>query len=337
MKILVILGATASGKTHLAVQLAQAFDGEILSADSRQVYRGLDIGTGKDLHEYGSIPHHLIDVAEPGTAFNLFEFQQQCRALLPEIHARGRLPILVGGSGLYLEAIIQDYRLTPAQPDPELRRALQNLSDRELTARLLALQPNQHNTTDLESRERTIRAIEIAQATRSTVTDPTPSQRPTDPPEFLILGLRWERSILRQRIADRLQHRLEHGLIEEVQGLLARGIAADTLEALGLEYRFVTRFVRGELDRSGLFEPLVQAIRQFAKRQETWFRRMERQGILIHWIEGCGDPEREAWQIMERVWSPLALPSSRQSPSWRQSEREGFPHPVRTAPDIARQ
>ncbi|MBF0190595.1 MAG: tRNA (adenosine(37)-N6)-dimethylallyltransferase MiaA [Magnetococcales bacterium] len=334
MKILVILGPTASGKTRLAVQLAQDCTGEILSADSRQVYRGLDLGTGKDLEEYGPIPHHLIDVAEPGEAFDLFQFQQRCLALLPEIHARGALPILAGGTGLYLEALIRGYRLAPAKPDPTLRAQLHTLSNAQLTARLLALKPSQHNTTDLETRERTIRAIEIAQATLDqphAPDDSPPVSHPDPDHDFLILGMRWERAILRQRIADRLRQRLETGLIEEVADLLNRGIAPAILEALGLEYRFVTRFVRGELNQVELFDQLVQAIRQFAKRQETWFRRMERHGIRIHWLEAAKDPLQEARTIMGRNWPEFSRFSSPPTPP--PAETGGSAHPDRTAPD----
>ncbi|MBF0163184.1 MAG: tRNA (adenosine(37)-N6)-dimethylallyltransferase MiaA [Magnetococcales bacterium] len=290
LKILVILGPTASGKTRLAVRLARRFNGEILSADSRQVYRGLDIGTGKDLDEYGATPHHLIDVADPGDEFNLFRFQQFCLARIAEIHGRGGLPILAGGTGLYLESIIRGYRLTPARVDPRQRAELNTLSDEALATRLLALKPDQHNTTDLETRDRMMRAIEIALASQS---DGEPVA-PAPETEFLVLGLRWERSVLRERIAERLHRRLQEGMVEEVEGLLAAGVAEETLEGMGLEYRFVTRLVRGALTREACETQLVQAIRQFAKRQETWFRRMERQGIRIHWLDAAGDPENEA-------------------------------------------
>ncbi|MBF0614267.1 MAG: tRNA (adenosine(37)-N6)-dimethylallyltransferase MiaA [Magnetococcales bacterium] len=307
MKVLVILGPTASGKTRLAVQLARQLDGEILSADSRQVYRGLDIGTGKDRHEYGEIPCHLIDLVDPGEPFDLFQYQQRCHIALSEILARHRLPILTGGSGMYLAAIVQDYRLVPAQPDPLSHRELEPLSDQELTERLLTLQPIQHNTTNLDTRARIIRALEIAQATHAAAGQSI--TRPTC--DFLILGMRWERPVLRARIAHRLQERLENGLIDEVSGLLARGIAPATLEAFGLEYRFVTRFVLGQIDQATLFDQLVQAIRQFAKRQETWFRRMERQGVTIHWLDAAHDPEQTALTLIRTAWSfPVRHPSS---------------------------
>ncbi|MEO5331901.1 MAG: tRNA (adenosine(37)-N6)-dimethylallyltransferase MiaA [Magnetococcus sp. YQC-5] len=293
--VLIILGPTASGKTRLAVHLAKILDGEILSADSRQVYRGLDIGTGKDLHEYDTIPYHLIDVVDLGEEYNLFEFKQQFFETLPRIHARNHLPILAGGTGLYLQAILQNYQLAKAPPDP----SLQTLSDQELERRLNQLKPEQHNSTDRENRARMIRAIEIA----------TTTHHPTIHPElsFLTLGMRWERALLRQRIAERLTQRLETGLIQEVEHLLEKNAPA-TLTALGLEYRFITRHLLGELTFEQMEQQLHQAICQFAKRQETWFRRMERQGIPIHWLNAT-DPIPEALQILATHW-PHRLPNN---------------------------
>lgn len=295
-KILVILGATASGKTRLAVQLANQLHGEILSADSRQVYQGLDIGTGKDLKEYGCIPYHLIDVVKLGEPFHLFEFQQRFYKLAPQIQQRDRLPILVGGTGLYLESVIKNYQLNPAPPDP----TLQQLSNQELQDQLLLVKPAQHNTTDTSDRERMIRAIEIAR------TNIPPLHPP--PCTFLILGMRWERAILRQRIAQRLTERLENGLIEEVAELFHKFPAA-TLTALGLEYRFITFFLQKKLNREEMFFKLHQAICQFAKRQETWFRRMERQGIPVHWLNANQDPIQEAMKIIDSQW-PQPAPTT---------------------------
>ncbi|MBF0127595.1 MAG: tRNA (adenosine(37)-N6)-dimethylallyltransferase MiaA [Magnetococcales bacterium] len=293
-KILVILGATASGKTRLGVQLARHLDGEILSADSRQVYRGLDIGTGKDLHEYENIPYHMIDIMEPGEEFNLFAFQQRVHALLPQIRQRHHLPILVGGTGLYLDAIINRYRLVPVPPNHTLRDELKTLSDQELAARLLRLKPEQHNVTDLETRNRMIRAIEIAGSNQPPVDHP--------PLSCLILGMRRERSALRQRIRTRLAERLQKGMLAEVQQLLDAGIPPATLLDLGLEYRFLTRHLLGEMDHETMFQKLHQAICQFAKRQETWFRRMERHGTRIHWLNADQDPFQAALAILARPW-----------------------------------
>ncbi|MBF0178677.1 MAG: tRNA (adenosine(37)-N6)-dimethylallyltransferase MiaA [Magnetococcales bacterium] len=290
MNPLIILGATATGKTRLAVRLAREHHGEIISVDSRQVYRGLDIGTGKDLEEYGAIPCHLIDILEPGEAFNLFEFQRLTLDLLPRIRQRGCLPILAGGTGLYLEAIIRGYPLAPAPLDPHLREELARLSDAQLAARLLTLKPEQHNTTDLENRARMIRAIEIALAGPPPATPP-----PLNP---LILGVRLERSRLRERIMQRLDARLENGMIEEARGLLAKGVPHATLIDLGLEYRFLAWHLQGEMTFATMREKLHQAICQYAKRQETWFRRMQRQGIPIHWLEADPDPYPQASDII---------------------------------------
>ncbi|MBF0296269.1 MAG: tRNA (adenosine(37)-N6)-dimethylallyltransferase MiaA [Magnetococcales bacterium] len=293
MNPLIILGATATGKTRLAVRLARERNGEIISADSRQVYRGLDIGTGKDLEEYAGIPCHLIDIREPNEEFSLFEFQRLTLDLLPRIRQRGRLPILAGGTGLYLEAIIRGYPLAPAPLDPHLREALDRLSDAQLAARLLSLKPAQHNTTDLENRPRMIRAIEIALAGPPPATPP-----PLNP---LILGMRMERSRLRERIMQRLDARLANGMIEETRGLLEQGIPQATLIGLGLEYRFLTWHLLGEMTLATMREKLHQAICQYAKRQETWFRRMERQGIRIHWLDADPDPYPAASDLIDAL------------------------------------
>jgi tRNA dimethylallyltransferase len=289
---LVILGPTASGKTMLGVGIARELGGEIISADSRQVYRGMDIGTGKDLVEYGCIPYHLIDILDPGEEFNVFRFQRLCFSVLKEIRDRGRLPIIVGGTGLYLDAVLRGYRMVEAPEDRELRDGLATQSTEELAARLLALNPRLHNTTDLLDRERLVRAIEIAEYELTHEPEPLPEIRP------VVFGVRWERSILRRRITARLKTRLDAGLIEEVERLHREGVAYETLEFYGLEYRFVARFLKGELNRNDLFQKLNAAIHDFAKRQETWFRRMERQGIEIHWLDGAGEPVAEALGIL---------------------------------------
>jgi tRNA dimethylallyltransferase len=289
---LVILGPTASGKTRLGVGIARMFGGEIISADSRQVYRGMDIGTGKDLEEYGGIPYHLIDILDPGEEFNVFRFQRLCFAVLEEIRGRGHLPIIVGGTGLYLDAVLRGYRMAEVPESRDLRNGLAAQSAEELATRLLSLNPRLHNTTDLLDRERLVRAIEIAEYEQTHEPKPLPEIRP------IVFGVRWERSVLRQRITARLKARLDAGLIEEVEQLHREGVPYETLEFYGLEYRFVARFLKGELNRNDLFQKLNSAIHEFAKRQETWFRRMERQGIEIHWLDGAGEPLEEAMGIL---------------------------------------
>ena len=287
--LLVILGPTASGKTRLGVGAAQALGGEILSADSRQVYKGMDLGTGKDLTEYGDIPYHLIDLVNPGYEFNVFEFQRRFFEAFAEIGERNRLPILVGGTGLYLEAVLKGYRLVEVPENPELRQELTALGSEQLFAKLTALRPTLHNTTDTLDRERLIRAIEIAAGERaaSLHLPPFPELRP------MVFGVQWERAELRRRIFARLKERLGQGMIEEVERLHRQGVAYETLEFYGLEYRFIARFLKGELNRNDMVQKLASAIHQFAKRQETWFRRMERQGTQIHWLNGAGNALEE--------------------------------------------
>lgn len=292
--LLVILGPTASGKTRLGVEAARLLGGEIISADSRQVFRGMDLGTGKDLAEYGEVPYHLIDLAEPGEEFNVFLFQRLFFAAFTEIQGRGRLPILVGGTGLYLDAVLKGYRLLEVPENPALRAELANFTPQELSARLQGLRPRQHNTTDLLDRQRLVRAIEIAEG--ETVAGeklpPLPVLRP------LVFGLRWERVELRRRISVRLRERLAQGMIEEVANLHASGVPWERLEFYGLEYRFIARHLQGELSRNDMAQKLESAIHDFAKRQETWFRRMERQGIVIHWLEGARQPLGEMMQAV---------------------------------------
>jgi tRNA dimethylallyltransferase len=292
--LLVILGPTASGKTRLAVTAARQLGGEIISADSRQVFRGMDIGTGKDLAEYGEIPYHLIDIVEAGTEFSVFDFQERFCIAVEEIRNRGRLPVLAGGTGLYLDAALRGYRLVKVPENPALRAELDELSLAELQRRLLDLRPDQHNITDLADRPRLVRAIEIAEGEKSA--DPLP----LPPIEPLVFGIHWERSVLRRRITQRLKQRLDEGLIEEVAALHRRGVSYDALEFYGLEYRFVAQHLQGQLNRNDMFQKLNSAIHQFAKRQETWFRRMERQGIDIHWLEGAGNPLAELLEIADR-------------------------------------
>jgi tRNA dimethylallyltransferase len=282
----VILGPTASGKTRLAVGAARVLDGEIISADSRQVFRRMDIGTGKDLEEYNGVPYHLIDILEPGDEFSVFDFQQHFMGAFDLVRSRGRLPVLVGGTGLYLDSVLRGYRMATVPENPELRSELEPLSLDQLRERLLNLLPDQHNTTDLLQRERLVRAIEIAshQGSDKAETAPLPLLKP------MVFGIRIEREIVRQRITGRLRSRLNGGMIDEVRQLLSEGVPIARLESYGLEYRYISRYLSGEFNRNDLFQKLNSAIHDFAKRQDTWFRRMEKNGIDIIWLDGSIDP-----------------------------------------------
>jgi tRNA dimethylallyltransferase len=294
--LICILGPTATGKTRLAARIAAIANGEVISADSRQVYRQMDIGTGKDLEDYvvdgQPIRTHLIDIVDPGYEYNVYEFKRDCVAAIREVHARGRLPVLCGGTGLYLSAILQDYQLLSAPPDPERRAELQATPTEQLIARLRSYGPL-HNTSDIRDRNRLIRAIEIAEA------DPS-DRAPSIALDSLVFGIRWERGDLRKRITQRLKHRLEHGLIDEVRALLDRGLTHEQIIFYGLEYRYVTEHLRGDVTREQMFESLNAAIHQFAKRQATWFRRMQRQGVEIRWLGGRDLPETEIRTAMEQ-------------------------------------
>ncbi|TWJ18242.1 tRNA (adenosine(37)-N6)-dimethylallyltransferase MiaA [Geobacter argillaceus] len=285
--LLVILGPTASGKTRLGVAAAGELNGEIISADSRQVFRGMDIGTGKDLDEYGDVPYHLIDILDPGEEFSVFAFQRLFVSAFNDITGRGRLPVLVGGTGLYLDAVLRGYRMVEVPEDPTLRRKLADLPLETLRERLLGLNPKLHNSTDLIDRDRLVRAIEIATFERTAVEAEVPALPELSP---LVFGIRFEREQLRRRITERLRARLSGGMIEEVEQLLAAGVPAERLDWYGLEYRFVTRFLRGELNRNDMFQKLNGAIHAFAKKQENWFRRMERHGVEIIRLDGGDDP-----------------------------------------------
>lgn len=284
--LITILGPTACGKTRLGVEAARLLGGEIISADSRQVFRGMDIGTGKDLAEYDGVPYHLLDILEPGDEFSVFDFQRHFRDAFNLITERGHLPFLVGGTGLYLDAILRAYQLVAVPENAELRSELSDLNLEELQQRLLALSPQQHNTTDLLHRERLIRAIEIANFAAQGGVAETIELPPLRP---LVFGIRMERQLLRQRITARLQQRLQEGMIDEVQRLLDNGVTPERLDAYGLEYRFVSRYLRKELNRNDMFQKLNAAIHDFAKRQETWFRRMEKHGAEIIWLDAT-DP-----------------------------------------------
>jgi tRNA dimethylallyltransferase len=288
--LITILGPTASGKTALAARVAYDLNGEVISADSRQVYRGMNLGTGKDYDDYTvkgqKIPNHLIDIVEPGYEYNVFEYQQDFVKAYNDIISRGKLPILCGGSGMYLEAVLKGYRMKPKGNDPDFRHSLERNTDDELRNILKELR-TPHNITDLADRERLIRAIEIASATEAG------EKGPCDFPQIrsMIFGIRFEREELRWRITDRLARRLENGMIEEVQELLKKGLTIDQLKFYGLEYKYIAGYLNEETDYDTMFRLLNTAIHQFAKRQMTWFRRMERNGIMIHWIDGAIDPQ----------------------------------------------
>ena len=285
--LVVILGPTASGKTRLAVRLAKDMGSEIISADSRQVYRGMDIGTGKDLKEYVvngvAVPYHLIDVVDPDYEFNVFEFQQIFFRCFSEISSRGVVPVMVGGTGLYIESVLMGYRMMEVPENHVLRKELEKEDMQALAGRLLRVDPTVHNTTDLLDRKRLIRAIEIREFIELHDREKDNSIPVVAP---LVIGVRWDRSILRQRITNRLTERLHAGLIEEVKKLNKSGIAWDKLDFFGLEYRYVGLYLQSKISYDEMFKKLNTRIHQFAKKQETWFRRMEKHGIQIHWING---------------------------------------------------
>jgi tRNA dimethylallyltransferase len=282
--LITILGPTATGKTKLAAALAAVLNGEIISADSRQVYRGMDIGTGKDLEDYTyqgvSVPYHLIDIVDPGFEYNIFEYQKDFVRVFNSITSRGKLPVLAGGSGMYLDAVLNGYELVKVPEDPFLRKKLEKLSDDQLRIKLKEL-GKVHNTTDLLDRERLVRAIEIREYEKR-----NPDKK-IELPEIdsVNVGIHFERNELRARITERLVYRLKNGMIEEVERLL-QTLSPEQLMFYGLEYKWVTKYVIGEIDEQEMFARLNTAIHQFAKRQVTWYRRMEKRGMKIFWIDG---------------------------------------------------
>jgi len=292
-KMITILGPTASGKTPVAARLAMEIGGEVISADSRQVYRRMDIGTGKDLEDYmvsqrdGSfvIPYHLIDIREPGTKYNLFEYQQDFFDAYQDIRSRGKVPILCGGTGLYIEAVLKGYHLSPVPQNQELRDRLEGKTLAELTQMLTELKQktgsNMHNTTDVDSCQRAIRAIEIE---TYNIEHPTP-RRELPPVDSIIIGIDIDRELRREKITRRLKARLDEGMVDEVKTLLEEGISPEDLIYYGLEYKFVTEYLMGKTSFDEMFTRLEIAIHQFAKRQMTWFRGMERRGFKINWID----------------------------------------------------
>jgi tRNA dimethylallyltransferase len=287
--MITILGPTASGKTPVAAHLAAEIGGEVISADSRQVYRRMDIGTGKDLEDYTvdgqQIPCHLIDIREPGTKYNLFEYQQDFFDAYQDIRGRGAVPILCGGTGLYIEAVLKGYHLSPVPQNQALRDSLEGKSLAELTSMLTQLKAktgsNMHNTTDVDSCQRAVRAIEIE---TYNIENPTP-RRELPPVDSLIIGLDIDRELRREKITRRLKARLDEGMVDEVKSLLEEGIPADNLIYYGLEYKFVTEYLTGKTTYDEMYTRLEIAIHQFAKRQMTWFRGMERRGFKINWID----------------------------------------------------
>lgn len=316
--MITILGPTASGKTSLAAALADKIDGmdsslwggatkgaEIISADSRQVYRGMDIGTGKDLADYTihgrEIPYHLIDICEPGTKYNLFEYQQDFYDAYLDIQKIGALPILCGGTGLYIESVLKGYHLSPVPQNQELRDSLVGKSLEELTEMLKVLKAktgsNMHNRTDVDTAQRAIRAIEIE---THNLEHPMP-ERELPAVDSLIIGVSIDRDSRREKITRRLKQRLEEGMVDEIKGLLDRGIPAENLIYYGLEYKYITEYVIGKTTYDEMFRGLEIAIHQFAKRQMTWFRGMERRGFTIHWIDALQPMEEKVNQVIDLV------------------------------------
>lgn len=290
-KMLTILGPTASGKTAVAARLAAETGGEIIGGDSRQVYRRMDIGTGKDLADYvvgdRQVPYHLIDIAEPGTRYNLFQYQHDFLQAYQGIVSRGAKPILCGGTGLYIESVLKGYKLAPVPEDKELRARLEGKTLAELTEMLRELKrqngSTMHNTTDVDTAKRAIRAIEI-----ETFNGEHPMEAATIPPiDHIIIGMDIDREERRRKISERLRARLEGGMVEEIRGLISSGVKPEDLMYYGLEYRYVTEYVVGQTTYEEMFARLEIAIHQFAKRQMTWFRGMERRGFTIHWIDAA--------------------------------------------------
>ena len=298
-QMITILGPTASGKTTLAVALAHEINGEIISADSRQVYRRMDIGTGKDLSDYEDIPYHLIDICEPGTKYNLFQYQQDFFDAYEDIRKRDKQPILCGGTGLYIEAVLKGYHLSPVPQNQELRDSLEGKSLEELTSILKELKARSgstmHNTTDVDSCQRAIRAIEIE--THNLQHSMPLRELPAI--NSLIIGVNIDRELRRKKISRRLKTRLEEGMVDEIRSLLDSGIPAENLIYYGLEYKFLTEYVIGKLSYDEMFRQLEIAIHQFAKRQMTWFRGMERRGFTIHWIDATLPMEEKVKAILD--------------------------------------
>ena len=300
---IILLGPTATGKTSLAVKLADRYNAEIISADSRQVYKGLDLGSGKDLEEYiitaangrkKQIPYHLIDIADLSQEYSVFNYQKDFYKVFSSINQRQILPVICGGTGMYLDSIIRGYELQEVPTNTELRLSLNGCSMEELAERLRSLKPDLHNNTDLTERHRLLRAIEIAEYEKTPEALQKKAQSPAHPNIVpYILGLTFPRDILRKRIKDRLRIRLKNGMIEEVDNLHKNGVPWERLERLGLEYGYISRMLQGKIKSEELFSQLYTAIGQFAKRQETWFRGMARKGVCINWIPTSAETTAE--------------------------------------------
>jgi tRNA dimethylallyltransferase len=301
--LLVVTGPTASGKTSLAATIAQKVGGEIISADSRQVYRGMNLGTGKDYDDYHvngyHIPYHLIDIADPGYKYNVFEYQRDFIKVYSDLKKRKVFPVVCGGSGMYADCIITGYKMFEVPPDSGLRIELEKKSMEELREILSTLK-SLHNTTDIDTKKRVIRAIEIEHSSRNK------RNQISEFPEIqaLLIGILFDRDARRKRISERLKQRLDSGMIDEVKNLIQKGINAETLIYYGLEYKFITLFLTGKMSYQEMVRDLETAIHQFAKRQMTWFRGMERRGIKIHWIDGELPMEEKVKSVLDKLIEP---------------------------------
>ncbi len=304
--LLVVTGPTASGKTSLAAALALKLDGEIISADSRQVYRKMNLGTGKDYSDYmigeKKIPYHLIDIADPGYKYNLFEFQRDFTKVLNDLRSRKVFPVICGGSGMYIDSVVSGYKMFEVAPDPVLRASLESRSLAELTG-ILAGYKKLHNKTDIDTKKRAIRAIEIEHHHNSGKKKQTnfPQTKP------LIVGVLYSREKRRERISERLKHRFDDGMMDEVMELLNNGLDPETMIYYGLEYKYITLYITGRLTYDEMYRLLEIAIHQFAKRQMTWFRGMERRGIKIHWLDGELPLEEKVKKVMDLLINNFPL------------------------------
>lgn len=299
--LITVLGATAGGKTSLAVNLAHELDSEIISADSRQVYRGMDIGTGKDIEEYEfegkKIPHHLLDILDAGEKYNVFLYQKDFLKAFEEVKNKGKLPILCGGTGMYIEAVLKGYKLIQVPDNLELREKLENKSLEELS-QILTSYKRMHNSSDIDTKKRAIRAIEIEDYYQNN------PEFTTDYPDInsLLIGVKFDRDSRRRRITQRLKQRLDEGMVEEAQKLLNSGVPAETLIYYGLEYKFLTLYLTKQISYNEMVEKLNTAIHQFAKRQMTWFRRMEKNGFKIHWLDGYAPMNEKTERVLNLIY-----------------------------------